>query len=173
MREPHSIRLLKLHELAAYKQLRDTMLSEHADAFTSDATAERRRSAESYASRLGFDRPEGGHFALGAWCGSALVGAVSCERDNRVKVRHIGHVTGMMVAAPARGCGIGAGLLAACITEARCAEGLELLTLTVTSGNHTAVRLYERAGFVRYGRLERALKIAGTYLDKDLMSLRL
>ena len=99
-----------------------------------------------------------------------LLGAIGCEREARLKVRHIGHVIGMMVRPEARGAGIGALLLEACIGEARHA-GLEMLTLTVTAENAGAVRLYERHGFAAYGTLRRALKVAGRYHDKLHMAL--
>jgi RimJ/RimL family protein N-acetyltransferase len=35
------------------------------------------------------------------------------------------------------------------------------------------VRLYERAGFTRYGTLPRAIRVAGRFFDKDLMVLNL
>ena len=85
-------------------------------------------------------------------------------------MRHIGHIIGMMVRAEARGRGIGAQLLEACIAEARHA-GLEMLTLSVTGGNASAIRLYERHRFVAYGNLRRALKVGTTYHDKLHMVL--
>lgn len=167
------IRPLAASDLPAYKALRDEMLELHPEAFTSDAPTERARPAAAYLPRLGLDRPDGGQFAIGAFLGDTLVGALSCERDNRLKVRHIGHVIGMMVRPQMRGRGLGRGLLDACITRARDVAGLEMLTLTVTSSNQAAVALYEGAGFRRYGRLEHAMKLAGTYHDKDLMVLQL
>ena len=166
-----AIRGLLPVDLPAYKDLRDAVLTAHPEAFTSDAAPE--RSHESYLSRLGLDRPEGGEFTLGAWQGEQLVGAVSCERDPRAKVLHIGHVIGMMVRGERQGLGIGSALLDACITEARAARGLVMLTLTVTASNASAVQLYERAGFTRYGRLERAICVDGVYHAKDHMTLSL
>jgi ribosomal protein S18 acetylase RimI-like enzyme len=167
------IRLLAADDLPAYKALRDEMLALHPEAFTSDAPTERARPAAAYMPRLGIDRPDGGQFALGAWQADALVGALSCERDMRLKVRHIGHVIGMMVRPEMRGHGVGRALLAACIDRARDVAGIEMLTLTVTSTNLAAVALYEGAGFRRYGRLEHAMKLGDTYHDKDLMVLHL
>jgi len=162
------IRRLVPADLPAYKSLRDEVLAAHPEAFTSDAAPE--RSHESYLSRLGLDRPEGGEFTLGAWQAGCLVGAVSCERDQRPKVFHIGHVIGMMVRSDAQGLGVGRALLEACLAEARAARGLVMLTLTVTSGNASAVHLYERAGFTRCGRLERAICVDGVYHAKDQMT---
>jgi len=163
-----SVCLLVEEDLPAYKALRDSMLEAHPDAFTSDALTEARRTPESYRSRI-----DGPHFTLGAFDGDELVGAISCERDERLKVRHIGHVVGMMVAPAARGRGVGAALLDACIACARQAGGLEQLTLSVTASNGAARRLYLSAGFRSYGLLERAIKLGDAYLAKELMSLAL
>jgi RimJ/RimL family protein N-acetyltransferase len=168
---PATIRRLVPADLPFYKALRDESLAAHPESFTSDPAPE--RSAESYLSRLGLERPEGGEFTLGAWRLGELIGAVGCERDARSKVRHIGHVIGMMVRTDAQGQGLGRQLLQACIQEARAAEGLVMLTLTVTAGNASAVRLYERAGFVRYGSLPRAIRVDCVYHAKDQMVLAL
>jgi ribosomal protein S18 acetylase RimI-like enzyme len=168
---PVTIRRLVPADLVAYKALRDEMLSARPESFTSDPAPE--RDPDSYLSRLGLQRPEGGEFTLGAWRIGQLVGAVSCERDARTKVRHIGHIIGMMVLPEAQGSGIGRALLDACIAQARAADGLVILTLTVTAGNAAAVHLYERAGFVRYGQLPRAILVDGVYHAKDQMTLSL
>jgi ribosomal protein S18 acetylase RimI-like enzyme len=166
------IRPLGAADLADYKRLRDEMLALHPEAFTSDAETEATKEPADYLHRLGLDRREGGHFVLGAWRGRRLLGAIGCEREERLKVRHIGHIIGMMVRPETRGRGIGALLLEACIAEARHA-GLEMLTLTVTAENASAVRLYERHRFVAYGTLRRAIKLGDRYHDKLHMALAL
>jgi len=165
MADAVAIRRLDAADLRAYKALRDRMLELYPEAFTSDASAERGRRADDYLPRLGLDRPDGGHLVLGAWLGGELVGAIGLERDRRDKVRHIGHVIGMMVKPEAQGRGVGRRLLAAAVGEAR-AAGLELLTLSVTEGNTGAVHLYERAGFERFGVLRKALRIGERYHAK-------
>ena len=168
---PISIRRLVPRDLADYKALRDTMLAAHPQAFSSDAAEGRARTPESYRSRLGLDRPAGGDFTFGAWQGERLVGAISCERDLRMKVRHIAHLVGMMVCADMQGRGVGRALLVECLAEARRTDGLEMVTLTVTAGNLAAIRLYERAGFSRYGSMPRAICVDGRYHAKDHMVL--
>ena len=79
----------------------------------------------------------------------------------------------MMVSDRHKRQGVGAALLAACIDESRSSDGLEMLTLTVTAGNASAIRLYEAAGFVRYGTLRKAICFEGRYFDKDQMVLAL
>jgi ribosomal protein S18 acetylase RimI-like enzyme len=168
-----AIRRLIGSDLPAYKELRDAALEACPHAFTSDADEERRKPPESYLPRLGLDRTHGGHFALGGWQDDRLIGAISCERETRLKVRHTAHLIGMMVRRESQGCGAGRALLEACIAEARLAAGLEMLTLTVTAGNLAAIGLYEHAGFVRYGRLPRAIRVGNAYHAKDQMVLML
>ena len=163
-----SCRALVEADLGAYKSLRDAMLQAHPDAFTSDAATEALRLPDSYRSRVCSP-----HYTFGAFDGQTLVGAISCERDQRMKVRHIGHIFGMMVAPVARGRGVGEALLEACIARSRETEGMQLLTLSVTASNEVARRLYLRAGFRSYGLLEHAIKVGDAYFAKELMSLAL
>lgn len=133
------------------------------------------RAAESYRSRLGPSNAVGNTslclFTLSAWQDERLVGALSCERELRAKVRHIAHIVGMMVIDELHGQGIGRQLLDECLRRLKGEPGLLRATLTVTASNTPAIRLYERSGFSRYGRLEGALKLSdGSLLDKDLMS---
>lgn len=170
------IRELAATDLVAYKALRDHVLAHHEEAFTSDAATEATRTAQSYAGRLGLDGEpgaSGGSYSLGAWRGDRLVGAITCERDPRSKVRHVGHIVGMMVMTAEQGQGVGRALLAALIERASADAELHQLTLSVTASNARAVRLYERAGFTRYGTLPRAIRVAGRFFDKQLMQLNL
>jgi RimJ/RimL family protein N-acetyltransferase len=166
-----SVRALGEADLGAYKALRDHALAHHDEAFTSDAATEAQRTAQSYRARLGGE--PAGDFTLGAWRGDRLVGAISCERDPRSKVRHIGHIVGTMVASDQQSQGVGRALLDALIARASADPELHQLTLTVTASNRAAVRLYEGAGFSRYGTLPRAIRVAGRFFDKDLMLLNL
>lgn len=169
-----TLRLLTERDLDAYKALRDAMLARHEQAFTSDAATERAREAVSYRVRL---HPQAGGkslFTLGAWQGQRLVGALTCEQENRQKVRHIAHLIGMMVDDEFGGRGIGRHLLQQALTLLRREPLLETVTLSVTAGNRAAIALYRRAGFTRYGHLPRAIRLAdGSYHAKDLMSLDL
>lgn len=173
MAEPVDIHALVAADLPAYKMLRDAMLAAHPEAFTSDAATEQHRTAQSYLPRLGLTQPGGGNFMLGAWQSGQLVGTLGSERDTRVKICHIGHLVGMMVLTDLQGGGIGRQLLEAGIKAARGVDGMEMLTLTVSASNAAAVRLYEQAGFTRFGTLPNAIRVEGRYHAKDHMFLTL
>lgn len=172
MTDSFVLRPMGAADLAAYKALRDAALAERPEAFSSDAETELRRPPETYLARLAGAADGGWPFTLTAWRSSRLIGAVTCERDARVKVSHVGKVVGMMVEPRSRGRGVGRALLDACIARAR-ERGLSLLTLSVTSDNTAAVELYTDTGFVRYGRLERAIRVGARFHAKDLMVLEL
>jgi ribosomal protein S18 acetylase RimI-like enzyme len=172
------IALMRERDLPAYKALRDAALADDPSAFTSDARSEALKPPEAYRVRLGLDDPRRANYTLvarlrDAMAGDRIVGAVSCESDSRIKVQHIGHLIGMMVRRDAQGRGIGRALLQACIEQARRADGLEMLTLTVTAENASAVRLYAGAGFERAGSLAHGIKVDGRYYTKDTMVMRL
>ena len=98
-----------------------------------------------------------------------MLGAVVCQRQARLKQRHEAELVGMIIAPAARSKGIGKALLREFDTLVRKLPGLEQVVLSVTASNAAAVRLYEGAGFVRYGLQPRAVQVDGVYHDKALM----
>lgn len=69
--------------------------------------------------------------------------------------------------------GLGQKLVTELVAFARTA-GYEQIELEVASSNLSAIRLYEKLGFVTYGRRPRSLKLkSGAYFDELLMVLRL
>ena len=175
------IRRLQPADLGAYKALRDEALRLHPEAFTSDHETESARAPESYLGRLGLGEPLGGSFLLGAFVEQngveRLVGSVGLERETRTKTRHIAWLIAMMVLPEYTGRGIGRALLEACVAEARRAEGLRMIVLSVTASSDRVVRLYERAGFQRYGLVPGAVRIVDgrteRFFDKAQMLLML
>lgn len=163
-----AIRLLTDADLPAYKALRDVGLMHDPEAFTTDFNAGSALPAAAYATRLGM--PPDDHFILGAFdAQGAMLGAVVCERASRLKQRHQAELVGMIIAPGSRSQGIGKALLREFDRLVRQLPGLEQVVLSVTASNQHAVRLYERAGFVRYGLQPRAIQVDGVYHDKALM----
>lgn len=159
------IRPLVATDAAAYKALRDEALRTAPDAFTSDYESSVGRDASEYVARFGL--PESGQFFLGAFDATGqLIGCLGCEREERIKQRHLATLVGMMVAPQAQRQGIGRQLVTACVAAARRAPGLTQLVLTVTASNTHVVRLYEQAGFRSWGLLPNAIVVDGVGYDK-------
>jgi RimJ/RimL family protein N-acetyltransferase len=102
-----------------------------------------------------------------------LVGTVGIRRETGSKERHRMGIWGVYIAPEARGQGLGLRLTRAAIEHARTIPGVLQIELTVASHNIPAGRVYEQAGFRRYGRHPRGLMLDGTGIDEDLMVLML
>ena len=152
----------------AYRPLRLRALREHPEAFTSSYEENADAPLADTEKRLASATAT----LWGAFEGEALCGAVGLDRETRAKNRHKASLVAMYVAPEHGGRGVGRMLVNALVQEAR-AERLELLVLTVTEGNHSAIQLYERAGFQTWGTEPRAIKVAGRAYSKNHMYLHL
>ncbi len=158
---------------SAYRALRLRCLTDHPEAFTSDAEEARSQPLAWSVQRLTPDLNKPHDFFLGAWVGGELVGMAGMQGRYRTQERHNATVVGMYVA-PEKTChGLGALLLTALLDHARHLPDLEQLDLTVTQGNDRAQALYERHGFTVFGVHPKAIKVRGQYYAKVLMYLNL
>ena len=169
------IRRLVAADAQIYWETRNRGLAEFPDAFTTTLAEGAATPPEKLALRFGNDGDSGsGHFVLGAFAEDGILAAqVGFEREARSKSRHKGTLIGMYVVPEFRCRGLGKQLVAALIAEARALAGLEQINLTVTHSNAKARALYLKAGFVSFGVEKNALKVDGTYYDKEYMTLTL
>jgi RimJ/RimL family protein N-acetyltransferase len=101
----------------------------------------------------------------------AVVGRLSVARDQHPASAHVADL-GLMVAADARGRGVGKALLAAAVDWARGA-GVRKLELHVFPWNEPAIGLYERFGFEREGYRKAHYRRDGVDVDAILMAYQL
>jgi ribosomal protein S18 acetylase RimI-like enzyme len=163
------IRRLLSSDAAEYRALRLRALHDHPEAFTSSYEEEMLKPLASSEQRLDGTSPV--RF-WGAFVDGMLVGTVGLDREQRLKVRYKAHVVGMYVAPEYAQRGIAHALLNTLLADAR-ASHLELLVLTVTSGNQGAERLYLDAGFVSWGIEPGAIKVENQRFSKNHMFLQL
>lgn len=95
------------------------------------------------------------------------------EFSDRAKTRHKAHVVGMYVHPQQQGQCAGTALLAAAVAHAQTLAYVQVLNLTVTEGNATALALYERAGFQAFGTEPMAVRTTDGYKAKVHMWKRL
>ena len=160
-----NIRRLTLADAAAYRDIRLTGLRESPEAFGSTFEREHTRPLAWFCERL-----RGSH-VLGAFCSKHLLGIAGFRIHEGEKERHKGLLWGMYVRPDARKAGVGRQLVEAVIDHAR--DHVEVIQLSVVSGNERARRLYTRLGFVEYGVERKSLKQNGRYYDEILMALDL
>lgn len=109
-------------------------------------------------------------FAQQSYCGVAvrgdgIVGLYILHPNNVGRCGHIANAS-YAVAETARGCGVGEKLVRDCLTRAK-ALGFRVLQFNaVVASNLPAIRLYEKLGFVRLGRIPGGFRDgSGTYQD--------
>ena len=120
-----------------------------ADAYSSTAQDRAREPASWWVNRVA--DPSGLTLAFAAEIDGALVGTVALEYSAKPKMKHSVLVIGMYVRDAARRLGIGRALLQTALAHAARHPGVEVVELTVTEGNESAIAMYEAAGFRTWG----------------------
>jgi L-phenylalanine/L-methionine N-acetyltransferase len=125
-------------------------------------------SREQWRQRLA--EPGEGTINLVAVVGERVVGMLGVSTfPNRPRRRHAGQI-GISVHDEWQGRGVGAALMRACIDLADNWLNLTRLELEVYVDNEPALRLYERYGFEREGRLRQHALRDGRYVDSYVMA---
>ena len=160
--ETVSIRRLTPVDAAAYRALMLEAYARHPDAFTSTVAEREALPLAWWTSRLDAS-PQAPQVVLGAFDAMGLLaGAAGLLFEPREKSRHKANLFGMYVAPAARQSGFGRQLVLGLLAH----EGVKLVQLTVTEGNHAAQALYERCGFAAFGVEPFAIAQGGTFLSK-------
>jgi RimJ/RimL family protein N-acetyltransferase len=159
------IRPLGSADAAAYRDLRLAALRDTPEAFGSSFERENAEPLAWFRNRLANSQ------VFGATRLSELLGIAGFARREHDKEKHKGLLWGMYVRPDARKGGIGRQLVEAVINYAR--SQVEVIQLSVVSGNERARRLYSSLGFVEYGVEKKSLKQRGRYYDEILMALDL
>src|SRR5215467_14055596 len=168
--DPPVVRRLAVDEIPAMQALRREALASEPLAF--GATPEDDLALDTaHAERSLADPTTAAIFA--AFASGAPIGMVGIVRMTREKIKHRALVWGMFVQPAYRGHGVGAHLLDAAVNHARGWSGVRQVHLSVTSSSPAARLLYERAGFVVWGREPRALGCQGTFVDEHHLVIEL
>ena len=160
------VRRLQADDAPAYRALMLDAYARHPDAFTSSAAERSALPLSWWQARLDTD-PLTKEAVFGAFTDEGVLsGAVGLSYETREKARHKAQLFGMVVLAQQRSQGFGAALVQAVLAEARSRAWIRLVQLTVTEGNESARRLYERHGFVPFGVEPLAVAVGERYVAK-------
>jgi RimJ/RimL family protein N-acetyltransferase len=166
---PIQIRRLVHTDLQAYSRIRLQSLQEEPIAFGSSHEQESVKPLQYFADHLA---PDSDRILLGAFQTDTLIGIVGLSRETSIKEQHRAFLRSMFVNAAHRGKGIGQLLITEAIAIANTITDLRQITLGVTASNVAALALYQRNGFLEYGRLPESLCVQGQYYDEILMIRR-
>lgn len=160
------IRQLTAADADRFKEIRLRAMKEHPTAFWGSVEEESVYSSEQVAQFLIYSVEQ---VVLGAFDEGKLVGTIGIHRETLLKKRHMAMITRMYVAASHRAHGLGSALVREALAVARSWPGVVQVTLTVNAENQPAIAMYQREGFVEYGRLPRSICIDGVYHDDLFM----
>ena len=157
-------------DLAEYRRVRISCLEQYPDNFGTTVQE------EIEAAVLKLDRSithaDDHNFTLGAFnTGKVLIGICGFLAETRIKTQHRGEVVQMFVDAGYNGQGIGMALLQQVIDKAFGSPLIEQIILSAVYENKNALKLYERAGFIEYGRLGNYFKSGSGYTTQSFFVL--
>jgi ribosomal protein S18 acetylase RimI-like enzyme len=164
------IRRLAPTDAPEFRRLRLKALKESATGFGSSYSEEAKRPLASFKKLLTADDD---NWVYGGFRGESLIGVLRLVREKGKKERHKASIYGMYVDPSERRKGTGRTLLATAIGTAKKLKGLRQIRIGVVTSNAAAIALYERAGFVEYGKEENALLISGKFHSEFLMVKKL
>ena len=163
------IRLLRDDDAETYAELRREALLDSPLAFASSPDDDLASTPESVREQL---RRAPESVILGAFR-RRLVGSVGLYRDRHSKSSHKAHLWGMYVSPAYRRQGIASELLETALRHAGSMPGVDWVHLSVSSAAREALRLYESAGFQRWGTEPEALRHEGQAVSEHHMAIRL
>lgn len=162
------IHRLDLSHTQAYRAMMLEAFALHPDAFTSSLAERSALPIAWWESRLG-PAPDASEVVFGGFVDGALAGVAGLSFETREKARHKATLFGMYVPARFRHHGVGRGLVDTLLAHARARQGVEVVQLTVTSGNLGAEALYRSAGFIPFGLEPMAVRVGDTFVPKTHM----
>ena len=156
----YEIRRLTGDDAEIFRAVRLESLELHPEAFGASFEVESEMALTEVAARL-----DNGT-VFGGFDGADLVGIAGFLAFAAPKTRHRGMLWGLYVKQAARGGGLATILVERVLDHAK--SEVELVQLVVETTNRSAIRLYDKMGFERYGLDRRALKVGDRYVDAEL-----
>jgi ribosomal protein S18 acetylase RimI-like enzyme len=161
-----AIRDLKPTDAGLYRALMLRGYTEHPDAFASTFEERATKPIDWWSKRL----QDPTSVTLGAFdAGDSLIGTLRLEQYQRARERHKVDLAAVYVMRDFASKGVGRRLIEEALVAARKLGGIENLSLTVTSENLAALRLFAKIGFQEFGREKRAIKAEAAYYDRLYM----
>ena len=165
-----SIRFIRESDVAAFKALRLEALREHPEAYGMDFEEETAQPDSVWNDRVGKAAGDPSGSIVLADAGEELAGMVGVWRGTGVKTRHEANIWGVYVRPKYRGHKLTDQMIVEALGWCR-GGNVRIVRLTVVTCNASAVRCYQRAGFMVCGVSPEKIRIGDVYYD-DLMMWR-
>ena len=167
-RQSMEFRYLKKSDVEAYRLLRLQSLQTDPTGFVSTYPREIHMPIERFEDRIGMNER---HFTMGVFDGGKLIGYATFYRETLEKIKHRGNLVGVYCDPQYRKQGFTQQLIQKMIDIVSEQGVVKTIGLSVLAENQSAINLYEKLGFQRYGTEPKALYDGKRYYDEDLMVL--
>lgn len=157
------IKILTASEVEAFRAIRLSALEKSPQMFGSSYALEVVKPVEFFENCLLNST------VFGVYHQNQMIGVAALTQEKVAKLAHKAHLSSVFIAPEYRQNGVASKLLQAIVEYSR--QHVEQILLSVAEGNNSAIHLYEKFGFRRYGVEQKALKEEGEYLDEILMKL--
>jgi ribosomal protein S18 acetylase RimI-like enzyme len=163
------VRQLSASDRIDFRHLRQTALTVNPDEFI--MTSEEEQAVPRLEIEALLEKPEPCNCFLGVFTDdpAELVAIGGLLRSGLRKTRHVGRITSVFVHPRHRRRGLARQIVGRLLSQAQEA-GLRTVRLEVVAENREAVSLYERLGFVSYGREPAAYRLDERHWDLLLMT---
>lgn len=156
---------LALSDWKEYKELRLDALKQDGEAFGDSFEESAELGDDEWKKELESSKS----FMLVAREGKLAIAMAGAYQEDSEKMKHVAYIWGVYVKKAYRKKGVGQAIVKALIAEIAADRKIEKIDLNVSTGQLSAVRLYEKLGFEIAGTLHREMKVAGKYYDEYFM----
>jgi RimJ/RimL family protein N-acetyltransferase len=163
------IRKLQPHESSTYREVRLSCLKNVPQYFGS--TYEEEVLNPKFMFETFIENGSLDHVMFGAFDEERLIGITGFNRMARQRAMHRGEIVQVYVDARYRGQNLGEKLIRRALEYAFHLDGIEQVQLSVIVSNQTAIQLYEKLGFRKFGVQPRYFKVGDIYMDQQFMQL--
>jgi len=148
-----------------FRELRLFALRDAPTAFSADLDINIKHTKRFWEDRL---KPDIHGIIFFAEHNNQLIGMTGIHKGDSSKTKHSAGIWGVYVRPEWRGLRIAEELMDMCFEWAKL-RGVQIVKLAVTSGNESAIRLFERIGFTVYGTEPQGIFHEGEYYDEHWM----
>lgn len=159
------VRTLRLEDYESYSALRSLGLITEPTSFWASESEELLTRALRYQETI----KHADNFMIGYFHKEVLVSIGGFVRENRLKLKHKGFIWGVFTHPDHRGQGFGKKLMSGLIDQALMLSGLVQINLSTRTNNHSAISLYEKLGFEKYGTEKNAALVDDLFYDEVYM----
>jgi RimJ/RimL family protein N-acetyltransferase len=161
-----TIRKATPSDVSQYRELRLHALENVPTAFSADYHVQLNQPTSFWERRIAYDEYGTIFFAEHE---NKLIGMTGIRQNESPKTRHSADIISVYVRPEWRGLHIAEVLIEACIEWAKTRE-VNIVKLGVLSASTSAIRCYQRCGFIIYGTEPRGIFYDGQYFDGYLMA---